>query len=235
MNKATTDEIKARFDNDVKSFSNIDTGQFSFVDAKLFMEIAAESAKRLVPSAKDLLDVGSGAGNYTLKMISKIPDLNCTLLDLSEVMLQEAFNRIFKKTKKKVTTIQSDIRDVELDRESFDIILSGAALHHLRNDDEREMVFCKLYDTLRTNGCLIISDLVYQNSNVLTEYMFEMYSDYLKRTCGEKFCEDILNKIEKDDTPTTVDFQLNLMKKAGFKTSGILHKNMCFAVFGAVK
>jgi tRNA (cmo5U34)-methyltransferase len=40
-------------------------------------------------------------------------------------MLDKAFERISKQTKGKTTTIQADIRDVELGNNSFDIILSG--------------------------------------------------------------------------------------------------------------
>jgi tRNA (cmo5U34)-methyltransferase len=61
MNKATLDEIRTRFDNDIERFSNLDIGQASLVDAKLSLEIATESAKRIVPNAMNLLDVGSGS------------------------------------------------------------------------------------------------------------------------------------------------------------------------------
>jgi tRNA (cmo5U34)-methyltransferase len=235
MGKATVDEIRTRFDNDVERFSTLDSGHISFVDSKISLEIITETAKRLVHNAINLLDVGSGAGNYTLKMLSKIPNLNCTLVDLSKPMLDRAFERISKQIKGKITTIQADIRDVELENTSFDIILSGAALHHLREDVEWENVFGKLYKTLKPKGCLLISDFISQNSKLLTEYMGEMYSDYLNRVGGEEFCRDILNKIEREDAPKSLDYQLDLMKKVGFKTVEVLHKNMCFAVFGAIK
>ena len=235
MSKATVDEIRTRFDNDVKRFSNLNIGQDSLVDAKLSLEIVTESAKRIVPNAVNLLDVGSGAGNYTLKMLSKIPNLNCTLVDLSKPMLDKAFERISKQTKGKITAIQSDIRTTNLEKDFFDIVLSGAALHHLRDKSEWEDVFSKMYRTLKPKRCLIISDLIFQNNKLLTEYMFEMYSNYLNRVGGEKFYQDVLDKIEKEDTPRSLDYQLDLMKKVGFSTVEVLHKNMCFAVFGAIK
>jgi tRNA (cmo5U34)-methyltransferase len=61
----------------------------------------------------NLLDVGSGAGNYTLKMLSKIPHLSCTLIDLSKPMLDRVVKRISKQTKGKITAIQSDIRTAD--------------------------------------------------------------------------------------------------------------------------
>ncbi|HWZ35533.1 MAG TPA: hypothetical protein VNW51_05200, partial [Mucilaginibacter sp.] len=66
--KSTNDEIKARFDNDVERFSNLETGQTTTIDAPLTMELCTEAARYVNPNAKDLLDIGCGAGNYTLKM-----------------------------------------------------------------------------------------------------------------------------------------------------------------------
>ena len=69
MKKATITEIQERFDNDVERFSNLKTGQVSIVDATLLLELVTESAKRIKPQAINLLDIGCGAGNYTLKIL----------------------------------------------------------------------------------------------------------------------------------------------------------------------
>src|ERR1700712_2135806 len=92
--KATNEEIRTRFDNDVERFSNLDTGQATTIDAPLTMELCTEAAKYINPDAKNLLDIGCGAGNYTLKMLSKINNLNCTLNDLSLPMLERAKERV---------------------------------------------------------------------------------------------------------------------------------------------
>jgi tRNA (cmo5U34)-methyltransferase len=39
MLKSTVEEIKQRFDNDVKRFSNLDTGQVSTIDAQISLEL----------------------------------------------------------------------------------------------------------------------------------------------------------------------------------------------------
>jgi len=71
MNKSSIEEIKERFDNDVERFSNLDTGQLSTIDAKISLELITEASKRIVPNAQNLLDIGCGAGNYSLMMLSK--------------------------------------------------------------------------------------------------------------------------------------------------------------------
>ena len=85
--KSSVDEIRARFDKDVERFSNLETGQTATVDAALAMALVAETAARVTPHARTLLDVGSGAGNYTLKTLQFLPGLDVTLIDLSRPML----------------------------------------------------------------------------------------------------------------------------------------------------
>ena len=89
MKKSTIEEIQERFDNDVERFSNLETGQVSTIDAKISLELITEASKRIAPHATQLLDIGCGAGNYSLMMLSKIPNLNCTLVDLSKPMLDK--------------------------------------------------------------------------------------------------------------------------------------------------
>lgn len=107
------------------------------------------AAARLTPLATDLLDVGCGAGNYTLKMLSKRPGLHCTLLDLSRPMLDRAVERVSACSAGRVTAVQRDVREADLGECRYDIVLSGAALHHLRGDEEWLTVFARLYRSLR--------------------------------------------------------------------------------------
>lgn len=235
MSKSTTAEIRARFDNDVERFSNLETGQLSTIDAKIALELITEAAKRIVPHAENLLDVGCGAGNYTLMMLSKLPDLNCTLVDLSRPMLDKALERVAGKTNNNVELCQGDIRTVLLKENHFDIILAGAVLHHLRDDEDWESTFEKLYKLLKPGGCLMVSDLINQETAVLNAYIWEKYGDYLEGLNGKAYRQKVLNYIAKEDSPRSINYQLKLMKKVGFNRVEILHKNLCFGAFGGIK
>ncbi len=235
MNKSTIEEIRERFDNDVERFSNLDTGQLSTIDATLSLELITESAKRIAPAAENLLDVGCGAGNYTLMMLSKISDLNCTLVDLSKPMLDKALARVSEKTGGKVEILQSDIRHAELKENHFDIILAGAVLHHLRDNNDWENTFAKLFKLLKPGGCLMISDLIAQDTDALNAYFWEQYGDYLENLGGKEYRQKVLEYVEKEDSPRSMSYQLDLMKRVGFSKVEILHKNLCFGAFGGIK
>src|SRR5580698_5050835 len=128
--KSTVDEIRRRFDADVERFSDLETGQSATIDAPLAMALVAQAAAATTPHARHVLDVGCGAGNYTLKLLESLPNLDATLIDLSQPMLDRARERVSRATAGRISTIQGDIREAELPDGEF-VILAAAVLHHL--------------------------------------------------------------------------------------------------------
>src|SRR5918998_4902618 len=109
--KSSVNDIRRRFDGDVERFSNLQTGQSATIDAPLMLDLVTEAAAATTPHARAVLDVGCGAGNYTLKLLQRLPDLDVTLLDLSRPMLDRAAQRVSEATKGRVTPIQDDVRE----------------------------------------------------------------------------------------------------------------------------
>jgi tRNA (cmo5U34)-methyltransferase len=233
--KATNQEIRERFDKDTERFSNLETGQQTTIDAPITMELCTEAARYANPHATELLDIGCGAGNYTLKMLSKIPDLNCVLNDLSMPMLQKARERVSPQTKGTVTLIQDDMRNLDLPHEHFDIILAAATLHHLRDDNDWESMFTKIYKALKPGGSFWISDLITHASEQITTLFEDQYSRYLETLGGPAYRQKVLDYVHYEDTPRSLNYQLALLEKVGFSKIDVLHKNSCFAAFGAIK
>jgi len=199
------------------------------------MELCTEAAKYVNPRAKELLDIGCGAGNYTLKMLSKVPGLNCTLNDLSMPMLQKAKERVTPQTSGTVTLIQDDMRNLDLPDNQFDIILAAATLHHLRGDDDWELMFNKIYKALKPGGSFWVSDLITHDSGFISKLFEDKYSGYLETLGGPEYRRKVMDYVNYEDTPRSLNYQLALLAKAGFGAIEVLHKNSCFAAFGAIK
>ena len=160
MSKSTVDQIRERFDGDVERFSNLETGQSATIDAPLSLALIAEAATRVTPRARSLLDVGCGAGNYTLKVLERLPNLDVTLIDLSRPMLDRAVERVSRATSGRVTALQGDVRELQIGEGRYDIICAAAVLHHLRETEEWRNVFSKFHQSLRAGGSIWISDLI---------------------------------------------------------------------------
>ncbi len=233
--KSTVEEIRQRFDAEIDRYSNLETGQVATVDALLAMSLVAESAAITTPHAKQHLDVGCGGGNYTLKLLERMPGLNVTLVDLSQAMLDRAIQRVRPKTTGSVETRQSDIREIDFGLNRFDIILASAVLHHLHTEDEWRTVFQKLHDALKPNGSIWIFDIVESPLPEIQAIHWRRYGEYLTTIGGDAYREEMFERIIREDTPRSVPFQLDLLRAVGFSEVELLHKNSCYAAFGAVK
>lgn len=233
--KSSLEQIRQRFDNDVERFSVLETGQKATIDAPLAMELITQAALAATPDARDLLDIGCGAGNNTLKLLQLCPHLNCTLLDISQPMLDRAQQRVSAQSTGQVTTLQSDFRTADFPSGSFDILIAAAVFHHLRDDQDWENTFAKAFSLLRPGGSLWITDLVTQESDRIHALMWKRYGEYLVTIGGEKYRDDVMAYIDQEDSPRSVTYQLDLLRRVGFHQVEILHKNSCFAAFGAIK
>lgn len=59
--------------------------------------------------------------------------------------------------------------------------------------------------------------------------------EYLCTLGGDAYRAKVFEYIDREDSPRPVTFQLDLLRKVGFDQVDLLHKNSCFAAFGAVR
>ena len=182
-----------------------------------------------------VLDIGCGAGNNTLKLLQHTSPFNCSLVDLSLPMLEKARERISHINSGDIETNQGDFRVINLPDQGFDVILAAAVLHHLRDDKDWERTFRKLFNLTAPGGSVWITDLVSHESDNIHQLMWERYGDYLCSLGGRDYQAKVFDYIDKEDSPRPITFQLDLLRKVGFDKVELLHKNSCFAAFGAIK
>jgi len=233
--KFSTNEIKERFDHDVERFSNVETGQTSTIDASLAMELITQAAYKSTTSIKRILDIGCGAGNNTLKLSQHVSPFDCDLVDLSFPMLEKARERITAVNTGKIRTFQGDFRAIDLPAQGYDVIIAAAVLHHLRDDQDWELTFRKIYQLTAFGGSVWITDLVSHETEPVQSLMWKRYGEYLCSVGGEDYQAKVFDYIDKEDSPRSVTYQLDLLRKVGFTHIELLHKNSCFAAFGAIK
>ncbi len=233
--KSSIKDIKKRFDNDVERFSNIETGQTATIDAPLAMELITQAAYQSTKNIRKVLDIGCGAGNNTIKLSQYVSPFDCDLVDLSRPMLKKAYDRISAVNPGKLMTFQGDFRLIDLPEQGYDVILAAAVLHHLRDDQDWESVFEKIYSLTAPGGSVWITDLVSHETEPIQTLMWERYGEYLGSLGGEDYRVKVFDYIDKEDSPRPVTYQLDLLRKVGFDHVELLHKNSCFAAFGALK
>lgn len=233
--KSSVEEIRRRFDADVDRFADVATGQTATMDARLSLDLVVDAAAAIDPGARHVLDLGCGAGNYSLALLERLPGLDVTLVDLSAPMLERAATRVGAATSGHVTTLQADVRDVDLPASSFDVVLAAAVFHHLREAQEWRSVFEACHRWLTPGGSLWIVDLVAHGDPHVQALMWARYGAYLVGLKDERYRDEVFAYVEREDSPRPLVEQLDLLRAVGFERVDVLHKVACFAAFGAVK
>jgi tRNA (cmo5U34)-methyltransferase len=230
--KSTTGEIRARFDADVERFSQLETGQQATMDAPLVLELVAQAGARHLKPGDALLDVGCGAGNFTMRVLSDSPGLRCHLADLSTPMLERARERIAATgAAQSVELHTGDLRQLDFPAGTFSCILAGAVLHHLRDEADWEREFARFQVWLKPGGRLYVADLVTFDLPDVQEMMWARYARYLEGLRGPGYRENVFAYVDREDSPRSLPFQLDLLRQVGFRSYDVLHRNSVFACY----
>jgi tRNA (cmo5U34)-methyltransferase len=108
-------------------------------------------------------------------------------------------------------------------------------LHHLRDDAEWRSVFAKIHAALKPGGSFWICDLIEHSDSRIQSLMWDRYGEFLARLKDTAYRDEVFAYITQEDTPRPLMFQLDLLRAVGFREVEVLHKNSCFAAFGAIK
>jgi tRNA (cmo5U34)-methyltransferase len=181
------------------------------------------------------LDIGCGAGNNTIKLSNYVSPFDCDLVDLSLPMLERAQERISEVNTGNIRIWQGDFRIIDFPEQGYDVILAAAVLHHLRDDQDWESTFSKIYRLTAPGGSVWITDLVLHETEPVQSMMWERYGEYLCFVGGESYRDKVFDYIDKEDSPRPVTYQMDLLRQVGFNHVELLQKKSCFAAFGAIK
>jgi len=150
-------------------------------------------------------------------------------------MLDRAEERIQAVNTGEIKTYHQDFREADLPQNHYDIIVAAAVLHHLRDDHDWETAFAKIYSITAPGGSVWITDMVKHENPAVHDMMWSRYASYLEGLGGPEYRDNVFTYIDKEDSPRPVTYQLELLRKVGFTDVDLLHKNSCFAAFGARK
>lgn len=179
-----------------------------------------------------VLDLGAGTGLFSILVSERYPNAEFTLLDISDLMLEEAKKR-FSNTK---TIIDYVIYDYSKDliNSKFDLIISALSIHHL-TDIEKKYLFKNIFHCLNNNGLFINADQVLGD----TPYIEKIYRSSWLSQVEEKGVtnESLASALErmKEDKMSTLSDQLYWLKKANFSDVNCWYQYYSFVVYSACK
>ncbi|WP_292474339.1 class I SAM-dependent methyltransferase [Methanosphaera sp.] len=196
------------------------------------MDIYYNTVVNLTKNYSDpkILDLGAGTGILTELLYKQHPNSDITLVDLSTEMLNIAKNKFNDKNFK---YIEADYLTHDFDKD-YDIIVSSLSIHHL-TDEEKKVLYKRIYNFLRTGGVFINADQVCG----ATEYTEEIYkkedASHLNRQNIPEKEKDILRQRRLLDKPAKLLDTIQWYEDIGYKNVDVYYKYYRYFVIAGEK
>ena len=197
-----------------------------------FYKVSVEISKQ-IKNPKKILDLGAGTGLMSAFFFETYPEAEFTLVDLSEEMLNKAKDRFvnFSNFNYKV----EDFSELNFEAETFDLIISGLAIHHL-DDSLKKKLFQKVEKFLKKDGWFINADQVLGKNKISEKIYTETWKNKVleNKNLTKEEKESAFERI-KLDKMSSLENQLKWLEETGLQSPNCYYQYYNFVVFAAKK
>lgn len=112
-------------------------------------------------SDDEVLDLGAGTGLVALELAPRVARV--VAFDISRAMLDRLDSLAAERSVTNVDLVEGDMRSLPFDDESFDVVVSNYAFHHLE-DPAKELALSEVRRVLVPGGRLVLCDMMFSLS-----------------------------------------------------------------------
>ncbi len=223
--------VKAHFEEEAKEFDEIILKLIPYYEDMIDALISS------IPFEHDdsirVLDLGCGTGTVTKNLKEKFKKAEIICLDIAENMIKTA--KIKLKGYNNVNYVIGDFYDYDFS-ESYDIIVSSLALHHLATDEDKKEFYKKIYSALAQGGVFLNADVVLGSDNHMQKLYINKWKEFMKLTVSVKEIEEKwIPKAEAEDHPAKLIDHIDWLRDIGFKNVDVIWKYYHLAVYCGYK
>ncbi len=170
-------------------------------------------AELLPQSASEILDLGCGTGLELDEIFKTKPFIKVTGIDLTQAMLDKLKG---KHPDKNLFLINASYFDYDFGTCKYDAAISFQTMHHFSHEDKLKL-YSRVFTALKAGGQYIECDYM-----VVSQEEEDFYYSENKRIRKEQGIPE--GEFYHYDTPCTIDNQIKMLSKAGFKTVEMIWK-----------
>ena len=196
-----------------------------------FYEKTTDFIASNIDKPKRIIDLGAGTGLLSYFWYQHFPDSEYILADIAEEMLnvaQKRFSGIDNFSYRILNYAES------LPSDTFDAVISALSIHHLEND-EKALLFSKIYDRLSDGGLFVNYDQFCAGDPLLNEWYDSFWHNRLINSPLSENDIELWKERRKLDKECSVEQETNMLKQSGFKIVKCVYSNLKFSVIVAIK
>jgi tRNA (cmo5U34)-methyltransferase len=199
-----------------------------------------------------VLDVGGGYGLVSQQVLELFPRAALVLQDYSEPMFEHA-KRNLAWAAERVSYVKADLFDPAWNKAfagQFDAVVSGIAIHNLRDPKRIRGVYTEVFPLIAPGGCFLNYDRIPSTSPVLSSAYrhgaIVAEQQRIKAETGqEKSLAEIQRLVEQGQRigprelppgePANLENQLRWLREAGFDASDAIWKEGSVAIIAGLR
>jgi len=193
---------------------------------EIYAEVKDLLARRADGGKYRLLDLGCGNARYLAPCLAQTPPAAYEGVDLSPTALAEARTYLAGLSAQVVLTHGDLLEMVESASETWDVIFTGFAIHHL-SSDEKQRFFHAAGHRLSGQGCLILVDVVREEGQDRESYL-DGYLKFMRETWTEvppDQLEEACIHVRDHDYPECLSTLKQMAEDAGLNSCTLVSRH----------
>ena len=189
---------------------------------------AGAAVGALTRTAPAVVDLGTGSGALAQAILTARPRARLTGIDEDAGMLAMAAKRL----RGRITTIHGNFETTPIPR--CDVVSASFALHHIRASRRKAALYRRAYAALTRGGLIVSADCCLASTAALQKNHRAGWLAHLRQNYSPARAEGFLSAWAKEDVYFTLEQEVALLKRAGFKVE-VAFRKTCFAVVVGLK
>ena len=198
-------------------------------------EMIARLLDYLPASADQVLELGCGTGNLSLRLREKFPRAGLTLVDGAEEMIAIVRARLEEggvARRSRVDCVVTRFEEVDFPRQSFDLVVSSISLHHV---DDKAALYKRIRSILRDGARFCFADQIRGEPESNHQTNWERWLEFCRSpgNCSRDEIDSLLQHAAAHDHYTTLSDHSKLLATAGFSAIDCVWRNWMWGIVTA--
>lgn len=198
-------------------------------------EMIARLLDYLPVDAKQVLELGSGTGNLSVRLAKELPLAELTLVDGSPEMIdlvRERIEALGSRASRRAGYVVARFEELDLPRGSFDLVVSSISLHHV---EDKAGLYARIRSLMSDGGRFCFADQIRGEPESNHRVNWERWLDFCRERehCTSDEIDSLLEHAAAHDHYTTLSEHFALLAAAGFSDVDCVWRNWMWGIVTA--
>lgn len=198
-------------------------------------EMIARLLDYMPVDAKQVLELGSGTGNLSLRLAEALPTAELTLVDGSPEMIDLVRSRLEASgspARRRTRYVVTRFEELDFRPGSFDLVVSSISLHHV---EDKASLYARVRSLLGNGGRFCFADQIRGEPESNHRLNWERWLDFCRERghCTQDEIESLLQHAAAHDHYTTLSEHTALLAAAGFSRVDCAWRNWMWGIVTA--